>query len=614
MSAHHTPMVKDRAAIPTRRHRSTRRISAPSPATRAHERRSGIPRRRLIAGLVVLSLALAVIVGRVAMLKTSDAESFRSAGTQQWTRTTDIIPQRGTIFDRNGNELAMSVPAAAVSINPKLVVNGAATVSLLDDLLDLPDEKVAELLAAVATPKKGFVYVARQVDGAVGDQIAGLERAGVNVEPEARRELPGGQTGQTVIGSTNIDGEGIAGLELQYEKTLRGTGGQMTREIAPNGRTVPGSEAVAERPLAGDDLVLTIDRSIQYSTEQVLLDAVTEHGDKGGLMVVMDTDTGEIYANASVRRDSETGEPMVTDGNFVAVDSYEPGSVAKVITVAGALDAGVVTPETSFEVPDSKEYSEVVLHDSHEHEPEMMTVSDILVESSNIGSIFVQERMGGKAHHDYMTSFGLGSKTALDFPNESPGIFKPLDQLFGSERQTVAYGQGMSSTPIQMAAVINTIANGGVYVAPKLVDATVGPDGTTTEVPASATHRVVSEEAALETTAMMRDVVCSEKGTADLAQVEGLSVAGKTGTAFKAAENGTYFDDEGSRVYYASFVGFFPADDPQVTVLVAIDEPPPETRNRFGGTAAAPLFAELAPSLIHELGIQPADDGVGCGG
>jgi cell division protein FtsI (penicillin-binding protein 3) len=211
-----------------------------------------------------------------------------------------------------------------------------------------------------------------------------------------------------------------------------------------------------------------------------------------------------------------------------------------------------------------------------------------------------------------MAAFGLGSKSALDFPGESPCILMQPEDLWGSERVTVAYGQGVSSTSLQLVAAVNTIANGGVYVAPKLVKATVGPDGTMTDTAPSESHRVVSEEAAAQTTEMMKAVVCDPMGTADQAQVEGLSIAGKTGTAYKAADNGTYFDDNGQRVYYASFVGFFPADDPQVTVLVSVDEPPADTNDRFGGTASAPVFAELAPTLIHELGIIPSAGVAGC--
>ena len=572
--------------------------------------RAGSPRRRLILALVVIGAVLLGLIGRVAYLQTTEAESLRSAAADQWTRSVTIPAQRGTVFDRHGAELAMSVPAVTVSINPKLIDNGPATVQILDDLLDLPDEKVAELVAEIAAKDRGFVFVQRQADADIGDEIAAMKLPGVNVDRESRREMPGGDTGRSVIGRTNIDGIGISGLEIQYDDLLTGTGGEMRREVAPGGRSIPGSETVTAQPVAGDDLVLTLDRSVQYSTEQVLLEQVAAIGAKGATAIAMDTDTGEIYSMASVRRDDETGAYEVTSGNFAAVDAYEPGSVAKVITIASSLSEGLVTPETSYVVPWRKQYYDDLLKDSHEHPDEVMSVAQILTESSNIGTIFVQQEMGRERHREYMAAFGLGSKTALDFPGESPGILKQPEDLWGSERVTVAYGQGVSSTSLQLVAAINTIANRGTYVAPKLVKATVGPDGSVVETDPSESRQVVTELAAMQTTEMMRNVVCS--GTATRAQVDGLSIAGKTGTAFKAADNGTYFDEDGNRIYYASFVGFFPAENPQVTVLVSVDEPPAGTNDRFGGTAAAPVFAELAPTLIHELGIVPTPGATGC--
>ena len=572
--------------------------------------RSGSPRQRLIAALVVIGAVLIGLIGRVAYLQTTEAETLRSAAADQWTRSVIIPAQRGTVFDRHGAELAMSVPAVTVSINPKLIDNGPATVQVLDDLLDLSDEKSAELLAEIESKDRGFVFVRRQADADIGDEIAAMRLVGVNVDRESRREMPGGDTGRSVIGRTNIDGIGISGLELQFDEALTGTGGEMRREVAPGGRSIPGSESVAAQPVAGDDLVLTLDRSIQYSTEQVLLEQVAAIGAKGATAIALDTDTGEIFSMASVRQDADTGLYGVTSGNFAAVDAYEPGSVAKVITIASALSEGLVTPETSYVVPWRKQYYDDLLKDSHQHPDEVMSVSRILAESSNIGTIFVQQEMGRERHREYMAQFGLGATTALDFPGESAGILKQPEDLWGSERVTVAYGQGVSSTSLQLVAAVNTIANRGTYVAPKLLKATVGTDGAISETEPSDSRSVVSELAAIQTTEMMRTVVCS--GTATLAQVDGLSVAGKTGTAFKAADNGTYFDADGTRIYYSSFVGFFPAEDPQVTVLVSVDEPPAGTNDRFGGTAAAPVFAELAPTLIHELGIVPAPGTTGC--
>ncbi|MFT4772733.1 MAG: cell division protein FtsI (penicillin-binding protein 3) [Candidatus Azotimanducaceae bacterium] len=586
------------------------KVSAPSPEKRARQRGVASPLRRLRITLVAIAVVLLAIVGRVAYLQTKEADSLQSAGADQWTRSYSLSAQRGTMFDRHGNELAMSVPAASISINPKLLVNGAVVIQELDTLLDLSDEQVALLLSEVESKDRGFVYVARQVDANAGDFIRALGHAGVNVDDESRREMPGGDTGRSVLGRTNIDGDGIAGLEKQYNDVMTGTGGSMTREVDPKQQTIAGSESITQAPVAGNDLVLTIDRSIQFATEQVLLEQLERIGAKGGTVIALETKSGEILGMASVRRDDQTGEYGVTNGNFAAVDAYEPGSVAKVITIAGALDAGAVTPETDFTVPWRKQYADDLLKDSHEHPDQLLTVSDILTESSNIGTIMVQQELGRYEHYDYMTAFGLGSKTALDFPGESPGLLKDVDDLWGSERVTVAYGQGMSSTSLQLVSAINVIANGGVYVAPKLVKATVGPEGQQTPMPATATHRVVSKQAAAETTAMMQRVVC--EGTAKLAQVDDLSVAGKTGTAFKAADNGTYFNEEGDRIYYASFVGFFPADNPQITILVSVDEPPAGTSDRFGGTAAAPVFAALVPTLLHERNIQPAPGSAGC--
>jgi len=560
--------------------------------------------------LIVIAVVLIGLIGRVAHLQTTEADTLRSAAADQWTRSVTIRAQRGTMFDRHGAELAMSVPAVTVSINPKLIDNGPATVQVLDDLLDLPDDETAQLLAEIESKERGFVFVRRQADADIGDEISSLKLAGVNVDRESRREMPGGDTGRSVIGRTDIDGEGISGLELQFDDLLTGAGGEMRREVAPGGRSIPGSETVAAQPVAGDDLVLSLDRSVQYSTEQVLLEQLAAIGAKGATAIAMDTDTGEIYSMASVRMNEESGRYEVTSGNFAAVDSYEPGSVAKVITIASALSEGLVRPETSYLVPWRKQYYDDLLKNSHEHPDTVMSVSQILIESSNIGTIFVQQEMGRAKHREYMAQFGLGARTALDFPGESPGILKQPEDLWGSERVTVAYGQGVSSTSLQLVAAVNTIANRGTYVAPKLVNATVGPDGTITETAPSESRRVVNEQAALQTTEMMRNVVCS--GTATRAQVDGLSIAGKTGTAFKAADNGTYFDDDGDRIYYSSFVGFFPAEDPQVTVLISVDEPPAGTGDRFGGTAAAPVFAELAPTLIHELGIVPAPGATGC--
>ncbi|HZI43696.1 MAG TPA: penicillin-binding protein 2, partial [Ilumatobacter sp.] len=593
------------------------------PGERIHRFALGQPRRRLIGLLVVMMVMLGYVLFRVGRLQTIGGEPLREAGADQWTRQVELEADRGTIFDRNGEELAVSIPAASISVNPKLVSDPEGTVRTLTTVLGLTEQEQADLYAALVAREKGFVYVKRQIDVSIGQQIADLELSGVNVDPEDRRVLPGGETGRSVIGLTDIDGAGIAGLELQYgggerggeqgyTDILDGTPGELTKEVAPKGRSIPGSEQVTQQPVPGDDIILTLDRSIQFAVEEALLGRVSELGAKSGTVVVMDTDTGDVLAMASVDRDDQ-GAVEITSGNLAAVNAYEPGSVAKVITIAAGLNQGTVTPDSTFVVPWRKKFADDMISDSHQHPDELMSVEHILVESSNIGTIAVQMSLGEgdwdlarQTHWEYMRRFGLGERTALNFPGESTGILKHWSDLWGSERVTVAYGQGVASTSIQLVSAVNALANDGTYVAPRLVQGYVGPDGEVVDADPSETREVITPEVAHEMQRMMREVVCDASGTGELAQrgVENFAVAGKTGTGLKAQEHG-YLNAAGERVYYASFVGFFPAEDPQVTVLVSIDEPPAGDINRFGGTAAAPVFAGLVPVIAHEMGLVP---------
>ncbi len=554
---------------------------------------------------------LGAVLVRVVLLQTAQGDALRNAANEQWTRTRVVPAQRGTIFDRNGDELALSVPASTIAVNPHEVDDPGGTADTFARILGLGAEERVELEAQMAAKDRGFVYVARQVDDDVAAQLEALDLAGVSIYREDRRILPGGDTGRSVVGRTDIDGVGTAGIELQWDGVLRGTPGEMTLEVAPGGRSIPGSEQVSQAPVAGTDLVLTLDRSVQYRVEQALLRRVAQLRARGAQAIVMDTDTGEVVAMASVRLGDE-GVYEITSGNYSAVDAYEPGSVGKVITVAGALNERTVKPSTQFVIPWQKVYTKAgdMLHDSHVHPDEVMNVEQILVESSNIGTISISETMGFERQYHYMRAFGLGEKTALQFPGENPGILNPWRTWEGTEKFTVAYGQGVASSPVQLISAVNVIANDGVYVAPKLVMGGVDPEGTRMETLPSRTREVVRPRAAHQMQRIMREVVC--RGTAKLAQVPDLSVAGKTGTGFIAQPDGGYVDENGKLAYYASFVGFFPAEDPQVTVLVSIDQPPTDTNDRFGGTAAAPVFRELAPMIVHELGVQPPAGSTGC--
>lgn len=573
------------------------------------------PARRRLRILVALSMiALALLVGRVVWLQTADASDYRQAGIDQRRASIALRADRGTIFDRNGTELAISVPATSIYANPKLIQDPVGTARLLAQVLRLDADAEQELAADLSDRDRSFVYVERLLDDDLAAAVLGLDLVGVEGVQEPRRVNAAGDLGLAVVGSTDPFGVGKAGLELQYDQLLTGVDGEMVKELDNNGRSLPGGSRVVAPAQPGNDLVLTLDRSVQHQVEQALLARVEELKARGGNAVVM-TNDGQIRALASVRRPVDDEPARVASGNLAAVESYEPGSVAKVFSMAAAVDQGAVAPDTTFVVPYRKVFDantpyEFTIQDAYPHPDEPMTVTDILVKSSNIGTIMAAERIGAERLNGYLRDFGFGSETHLDFPGESAGELSDASEWEGTERVTPTYGYGFSATALQLTAAVNAVANDGVYVAPQLVAGTIGSDGRMQPGPDPAMRNVLKRSSARALTSMMREVVC--RGTGELAQIPGMSVAGKTGTGYKVFDNGTYQGDDGQRKYFATFVGFFPADDPQITILVSIDEPDPTTQDRFGGTAAAPVFADLAQVAIRELQIVPSAGDTGC--
>lgn len=577
--------------------------------------RPGNSRRRLQVVFVVSMLMFVAVIAQVVRLQTTGRDALVAAGRAQRVTESVLVAERGTIFARDGGELALSVSSSTLYANPKLIRDPAGTASLLATMLHLSTEKQQSLTDAFIAKEKSFVYVARQIDDDLADTVLALELPGLAVLHENKRIMPSGFVGRSVLGLTDIDGVGLAGVELQYNELLTGRNGELVREHDKDGRSIPGSGATSIEPIPGDDLVLTLDRSLQFQVEQALIARVKELSAFGGSVVVMDTTTGEIYAVANVQRARADGTVEVTAGNLAAVEPFEPGSVAKVFSLAAVVDAGVAHPGTSIEVPGYIIYDkgtpwEERINDAVPHDTQAMTLREIIVNSSNIGTVLLTQQLGHERYGEYLESFGFGKKTDLAFPDESAGIWRSPSQWQGTERVNPAYGYGYSATSLQLVAAVNAVANGGVYVAPKLLSATVGADGRITKTPASATHEVISRTTADTMTDMMQEVVC--RGTGKLAQLPGISVAGKTGTAYKT-EDGSYGED-GNRKYRATFVGFFPAQAPRVTILVTIDEPDPTSHDRFGGTAAAPLFTTVANAAIHELLITPPPNDSGCPG
>lgn len=565
-------------------------------------------RRRLRMTILIMVVLLGSVGIRVAQVQTFGGDGYRAASLDQRIRSNTVRAARGVIFDRNGNELALSVPSITVFADPRDILDAPATARALAPALGLTPEQEAELLAKFTAPGREFVYLAREKTREEADLILGLALKGVHSYTEPARTVEGG-VAEAVIGHTDPDGVGTSGLEKQFDALLTGTDGRVVREVGANGRPIAGQDTVTTAPVPGDDLVLTVDKNIQFHTDAALLDRVGQLGARGGTAIIMDSVTGDIYAMSNVRR-NDAGGAELASGNFATVEAHEPGSVAKVFSIAAALNEGRITPETVFSVPGAKVIDGYPIRDAWPHPTMDMDVRFILSESSNIGTMLAAQTIESKKLHDYLSGFGFGRPTGLGYPGESKGILRPAKKWRGTEKFTVSYGYGMATTPLQLIAGVNTVANKGNYVAPRLVGATIDGSGSRVDRKPSATRPVLTEATAATMVDMMRKVVCT--GTGELAKVKGMEIAGKTGTGYKVQDNGTYTTDTGGRKYFASFVGFFPAASPRVTMLVSIDEPDANSRDRFGGTAAAPVFARLVPTVMHELGIEPTGTGTGC--
>lgn len=574
------------------------------PSVEAHRRVKS--RLRLTAGVFIVLLG--VLMGRIVLLQTVMRADYFEASVDQRTRVNILRAARGVIFDRNGNELALSVPSTTVYADPRYITDIPSVARSLSVALSYTPEQEAKLLAALSVPGAQFRYIARGMTKVEAQALLGLGLPGVYSYTEPSREVEGGVAG-AVIGSTDPDGLGVSGLEKQFDKILTGVDGKGIREVDKNGRSIAGVQSTTLAPVAGDDIVLTLDKNIQFQTDTALLDRVGQLSAKGGTAIVMNTTTGQVYAMSNVRRNA-AGAAVLASGNFAAVESYEPGSVAKVFSISAALNEGKVTPETVFQVPGSIVVDNFPIRDAWPHPVMPMNVRTIISESSNIGTLMTAEKIESKTLHDYLSAFGFGKSTGLEYPGESRGILRDANKWRGTEKVTVSYGYGMASTPLQMIAGVNTVANKGIYVAPQLVSATIDKAGKRLPVAPSKTRVVLKPEVAASMTDMLREVICT--GTGELAQVKGMQIAGKTGTGYKVQSNGTYSTDTGGRKYFASFVGYFPAANPQVTMLVSIDEPDASSRDRFGGTAAATVFARLVPGIMHELDIEATGAGTGC--
>jgi cell division protein FtsI (penicillin-binding protein 3) len=545
--------------------------------------------RRIRVFLAALTLAFGGLLLRAVWLQGVRAETLSSVGRTQHRESVTIPAGRGTIFDRAGVELALGERATTVYANPMQITSPRRAAGAVERTLGLDADRLYPLLA---DRSHGFIYVDRQADPAQAAALQRLKLPGFGFYPEEHRAYPQRSVASQVLGYVGIDGNGLAGLELEFDKELAGRAGKETVVKDPGGSVI---EVSQERPeIPGKDVFLTLDHTIQANAEEVLRDTVRKWNAKSASALVLDPRTGAILAMAVQPGYDANRYPSAASDlqrNRTVTDTYEPGSTFKLVTVAGALSEKVVSPSTRFTLPYQIHVADRVIHDAEERGTVNYSVAQILAHSSNIGAITLAQMLGRTRLSSWINRFGFGKTTGVDFPGESPGILLPPDKWSGSTIGNVPIGQGIAVTPVQMAAAYAAIANRGVWSRPHLVDHVEGGAR-----PSLHRHRLVSPKIADQLMTMMKDVVA--EGTGQYAAIQGYQVAGKTGTAQKPDSHGGYATGR----YVASFVGAVPASRPRLVVLVTVDEPRGAI---WGGVVAAPAFQQIARFDLQYLEVPP---------
>jgi cell division protein FtsI (penicillin-binding protein 3)/stage V sporulation protein D (sporulation-specific penicillin-binding protein) len=571
---------------------SQRRRPTRATSTSGRSRGGGLARvvnSRIRLLLLCILLVFAALLARAAWIATVRASAL-SAMAQVQTKAPIVLPAgRGTIFDSMGTPLALGEQATTVYVDPTEVVRPQVEAVKAARVLGLKPLAVYRALLAKGTH---FSYVERKAPADKASRLAAQKLPGFHFYGEERRVYPQHSVGAQVLGYAGVDNKGLAGLELELDTSLTGIPGRQTLVRDPFGRAISIQNVVP--PHHGRAAFLTLDSKIQSNAEQVLRETVHRWGAKDATAIVLDPRTGAILAMAEAptydANSFSTAYAHKLTVNRAVSDVYEPGSVFKVVTIAGALSEHLVTPQTRFTLPPTIHVADRVIHDAENRGTETMTVAQILQKSSNVGvDTIAIKRLGETRLKRWIKQFGFGQKTGIDFPGESPGLLPSY--WSGSTIGTVPIGQGISVTPIQLASVYAAIANRGVWVQPHLIDHVQGE-----KPPAPRTRRIVSRGVDRQLLQMLKGVV-SDAGTAAAAAIPGYTVAGKTGTAQKPGPHG-YMPGK----YSATFVGMVPASHPRLVVLVTVDEPKLAI---FGGIVAAPAFAQIASFDLQYLEVPP---------
>ncbi|MCM1974823.1 penicillin-binding protein 2 [Streptomyces sp. GXMU-J15] len=607
-------------ARPARRPARPRSAAAPQPL------RLGSPRPRLRMVGLALTLVLIAFTVRLLQVQAVDASTYAAKAEKNRYVGYTLAAERGGITDRNGVALAASVDAYDITADPTMFTRKALktgdgpeqAAALLAPILGQEQEALTRKLRA----KGQYVLLARRQTPQVWKQIKDLKRAlatksetdpgtvnvlaGVFSVSSSKRVYPNGDLAAGILGWVNYEGKGGGGVEAQLDKELSGKDGKI-RYAQSGGRQVPTAGSTETPAVPGSDVELTIDRDIQWAAQNAISEQVKESKADRGYVIVQDTRTGEILAMAN-SPGFDPNDLSKADSaslhNWSLEDAYEPGSTAKVMSMAAVLEEGAATPETHVVVPNRLHRGDRLFRDDIDHETWYLTLNGVLAKSSNIGTILATGQLGktqqeaNKVLYSYLRKFGLGSHTGLGFPGETKGILAPPEEWSTSQQYTIPFGQGVSVNAMQAASVYSTVANGGVRVEPTLVRGTKGPDGRFTPAPKPERTRVVSAKTAKTLARMLESVVDDREGTGTKARIPGYRVAGKTGTANRVdPATGKYHG------YTSSFAGFAPADQPRITVYCAIQNA--TKGSYFGGQICGPVYKQVMEFALKTLQVPP---------
>jgi cell division protein FtsI/penicillin-binding protein 2 len=549
------------------------------------ERRIG-----LLFAFFLCLIALAAL--RSLQLGTLKGDMLAKAATSQQVAQTVVPAHRGTITDRKGVELAVSQAADDISATPYLVKDPAKAAAKIAPLLGVDEAVVLKQLARRDT---GFVYLGHHVPGDVADKIRKLNLAGIDFTPGQRRTYPRDFLASQVLGGVNMAGNGYAGLELELDQRLRGTDGE--RRIVRDGVGQDVGVSDVRRAQPGQTVELALDSNIQDKVEEVLKGVGMTYRPKGATAIVTNPSNGEVLALANwpqINANDPSAAPTYATQNRSIGITYEPGSTFKAITVAGALEDHVVTPDTSFNLPPQIQVADRTIKNAEARGWATMTTSQILAQSDNVGAITIGQKLTAKRFDYYVRKFGFGKRTGTDLPGEEYGIVPKLSQYSGSSMGNLPIGQGEAVTPMQIAQFYGAIANGGVLRTPHVVRRIDGK--LQTELRG---RRIMSAATAASLRQMLKGVL-APGGTASEVKIPGYQLAGKTGTANKI---NPVTHEYSQSAYVASFVGFAPADNPKLLISIMVDEP--QGGSIFGGQVAAPAFGKIASFALQYQKIPP---------